>query len=167
MRKLNYIVILFAILVVACNVSTTAGNRSGTIDDDYIEEPLSKSAKKYAVVLESSNKIIELVKSEKYSEIHNSFVDESMKSIITEQVLETAFSDTKQAMGDVIDYKKMQWGFVSTVKNKLTYVFSYKIIFHEKGRLDYSFGFKEDGDHTKIISFAVKPRSKARMPHEA
>jgi len=159
-------VLVTAIILGSCSVEINTANRSGTVSDDYIEEPISEKSKKYSAALESSNKLIELIKKKEFQKIHGSFVDDSMKSVLTEQVLENSYTEAVNAMGDIVEYKQNQWGFVPTKNDDLEYVTSYKIVFHEKGRLDYSFSFKLEGDQSKIFRIALKPRKKARMPNE-
>jgi len=162
------IVILFSFFTLsACEVNTNTAHRSGTIDDDFIEDPLSGNSIKYAQILETSNQLIELIKSKEYEEIHNSFVADSVKKSITKEAIKQAYSGAVTGMGEFIEYKEMQWGFRPTRDSNAEYIVSYKIVLHQAGRLDYYFSFIKDGDHTKVLGFAIKPRKKARMPNEA
>ena len=169
MQKINLVVgaILISFCFTACDVNTNTAHRSGTINDDYVEEPLSGNSIKYAEILETSNHVIELVKAKKYKEIYSSYLDESLKETITEAFVIKSYEDAANAMGEIVEYKEKQWGFRPNLENNTNYIVSYKIVFHEKGRLDYSFAFIENGDHSKITGFAIKPRNKVRLPNEA
>jgi hypothetical protein len=167
-KEIFRLIILLALLALsACDVNRITAHRSGTINDDYVEDALSGNSTKYTKILESSNQIIELIKAKKYKKIHASFVDESMKAIISEEFIKKAYQDAVLAMGEIVEYKEKQWGFRPNREGDTNYIVSYKIVIHHKGRLDYSFAFIESGDQTKFFGFAIKPRNKARMPNEA
>ena len=152
---------------VACDLKVTSANRSGTLDDDYVEEPLSESSKSYAQILNTSNDIIELIRTKDYDKIHSLHVEDRMKDILSTDKLSEAFDGAYGAMGAWVEYKPQQWGFLPTNENGVDYIVSYKIVMHENGRLDYAFAFEKDGTHTKFVGFKIVPRNKARTPTEA
>lgn len=60
----------------------------------------------------------------------------------------------------------MQWGFVPAEENGMDLLFSYKIIEHEKGTLNYAFVFEDDGEYKKLVGVIIKPRNGPRKPNE-
>ena len=160
------LMLAFVLFIGSCDVNTTSAKRSGTVNDDYISEPLSNEVKKYSAVLNTSNQLIELIKAEKYKVIYDLYVDDSIKSVITKELFEKVYVDAVEAMGNIVEYKEMQWGFLPASDEKYNYIYSYKIVIHEKGRIDYSFAFIDNGNYKKIMGFAIKPRNKARLSNE-
>jgi len=77
-----FAVLLITFLILGCDRSNL-GVRSGTLTDDYVEEPLSFAVQKYKSALDTSNKIIEKFIEKDYDFIHSNYVDESFQNDFT------------------------------------------------------------------------------------
>lgn len=82
--------VILAVLLISllgCEVNSVYGNRSGTVDNDYIEEPLSESSIKYKKALDVSNSVIDLIISADYKSIEMNYVHRDMSEVLTESTL--------------------------------------------------------------------------------
>src|SRR5438045_4131223 len=71
-------------LVIACSVHVSAGERSGPINDDNVEQPLSGSVRKYEHALLVSNSFIDMLRAGDYHTIHEELFDIPMKAEMDE-----------------------------------------------------------------------------------
>jgi predicted DNA binding CopG/RHH family protein len=154
--------ILLTILLVGCDASIKIDNRSGTTDDDNIEEPLSRLSLKYKNALETSNAIIELIKDKKFEKVASDYFSNDAKINLRVEDLKKSFTQTTSAVGSIKRYKQMQWGFLSKPIEKQSYIYSIKIVEHEKASLNYYFVFVKDSTYTKIVGLSVKIRKRVR-----
>jgi hypothetical protein len=152
------------LFLISCDINVDSGNRSGTVADDYIEEPITSSQMKYEKALITSNAVIEKIENGEYDYIYNNYIDDASKKVLTVQELQKIYSGAVAAMGPIKKYKKMQWGFLPKTENGLDYLISYKIIEHEKATLNYSFSFLRNGNYEKISGVGIRPRKGVRGP---
>jgi len=158
--------VLLMLLLTGCDISITAGNRSGTADNDNVEEPLSNNTKKYENALKVSNEIMDNIISNNFTNIHNNYVHKDMKSTLTEDILKSTYAQAYELLGPIKGYKKMQWGFVPAEENGTDILFSYKLVEHSKDTVNYAFVFYDDGNYEKIIGISVKSFDGIRKPNE-
>ena len=157
-------IVTFALIATGCaKIELTYGNRSGTVDDDYIEEPVSATSKIYENALLTSNAIIELLISNNLQTLHDDFVGKEVYSMFTIDKLTEIRTHLYKTFGPVLRYKEQQWGFVPKEIKEGKCVYSVKIVEHEKVSLDYFFVFRDGGKYDKIIGFYTKPRNGARI----
>ena len=165
MRK-SHILIILIFTLSGCDFKLKAGVRSGTLDDDYIEEPISNFAVQYKNALTTSNFLLENITQNNYSHIQKNYIHKDASGILTSKAIEEVILKTIKSAGPIINYKKMQWGFVPITENKNDYLLSFKIVEHKKGKLNYKFVFKNDGEYEKIIGIYIKSYDPVRQPNE-
>jgi hypothetical protein len=71
--KTRFLVLFLIVGLSGCDLFGTISSRSGTIDDDYVEEPLSGGVEKYATALVTSNNILNLISKSKYPDLYRIF----------------------------------------------------------------------------------------------
>lgn len=165
---MNYVIKIFLFVslsfLVGCDGGLTTGNRSGTTQDDYIEEPLSKLSAKYENALLASNKVLEMLKNREYEEINRTYVHESLRDTLTASTFESIQNQLSNAIGPIETFKPMQWGFLTSEDAGKDILFSFKVVEHEKAILNYAFVFDNDGQYNKLIGFHVTQRNGPRSP---
>ncbi len=143
--------------------------RSGTVSNDFVEEPLTKNAKKYEQALLLSNRFLDLWAEKKFQEIHDQLIDPELldddkQEILSVEKLADIHKNVEEAFGPMVGYKKMQWAFEPKRKKKQYFLFSIKIVQHEKGQANYLFQFLLDGGFKKLIGVYVRPKPTLRAP---
>ena len=168
MNNLKTICILAVCLsfISACNFSVYSGERSGTVSDDFIEEPIKERSLKYKRALTISNSVIEKIREGKYNDIESLYIRDDMKKALAADVIKLLIDGAIDAMGPIKGYKKMQWGFVPAEENGVDLLFSFKIVQHENGALNYAFVFQDDKKYQKLVGLVIKPRTGTRAPNE-
>lgn len=163
--KYNTLIAVPALIIflTGCEREIITGNRSGTIEDDYIEGPVSAFSKKYKNALDTSNKIIEKIIKKEYEAIHSEHIHDEMKGILSIEVLRNDYEKVKNTVGPIKNYKKMQWGFLPTEENGKELLFSFKIVEHKKTILNYAFVFENDGVYKKLLGVQVYERNGPRF----
>lgn len=148
----------------AVGIKFRINNRSGTLDDDYVAEPLSKLSKKYENALKVSNEILVKIKAKNYSSIYDVYFDEKLKTMLSKERFETQMLNLEGEYGDLVRFKKMQWGFFTTEENGETFLCSKKIVEHQRTMLKYLFVFRNDGDFYKIVGIQIRERKGVQPP---
>lgn len=164
--KKYHILFILIFIITGCDFKLKAGIRSGTLDDDYIEEPVSKLASQFKNALTTSNSILEKITQNDFLHIQKNYIHKDAKKIITAKAIQGLIIQAKKSAGSIISYKKMQWGFVPVTENKNIFLLSFKIVEHKKGKLNYKFVFKNDGKYKKIIGLYIKSYKSARLPNQ-
>ena len=147
--------VLFALLltcVTGCDVNFNAAVRSGDLNNDYIEEPLSTFSKKYENALKISNLAVKSIKEKDYSFLYNTIFSEELRSQITLEELEKGIESSLLNFGEIKEYKEIQWSFIPRDEDIGSVVYSVKIVKHEKTDVSYVFMFKNDGEFKNIIA---------------
>ena len=162
----NILLLLSTLLTLSgCDTGLNAGNRSGNIDDDYVEEPLSNFSSKYENALLTSNQVLEMLKNKEYENIHNKYVHKSMKNTLTANAFESMQNQVSDMVGAIKTFKPMQWGFLTAEEAGKDILFSFKVIEHDKTTLNYAFVFENDKQYKKIIGFQINERNGPRFPN--
>jgi len=146
------------------NLNLNSGVRSGSVEDDYFEEPVSGGVKKYEASLVTSNKIIDLFKSGNTDEVYDKYFDELLKKQLSKETLQNFQISIENTMGSIVQYKPMQWGFYPRVENDTELLYSVKIVEHSEVMMKYIFIFKDDGDYQKIVGFINRKREGVALP---
>ena len=139
-----------------CDFNTNV--RSGTVDDDYIEEPLAGGAEKYEKALETSNTFVEYVKANRIDAIYQNLFSEELRATVSIGDFKEMLGKVNSAAGKIIRYKKMQWSFISYSEEGRDVIGSVKLVEHENEMLKYLLVFDRSGDLTRIIGFHFKQR---------
>jgi len=152
--------IILAIVLVAlsgCDTSLNMSVSSGTIDNSYIEEPLSGIEEKYENALTRSNLAVEYMISDNYSSMYQELFDENLRSMVTENDFVAKLSEIKFLVGNIEEYKKMQWAFFPKEESGIDYLHSIKLVKHEKSFVKYTFVFLDDEEYGKIVGVNIIP----------
>lgn len=127
-------------------------NRSGSLDDDYVEEPISKSSSKYAHALEVSNEIVESLRDGKTHEVYERWFGEALRQSASEAQFAEALRGLED-FGPVREFRPMQWSFASRLEMGKPVLYSTKIVEHVKGRIGYVCVFEDDGKYQTLLGF--------------
>ncbi len=143
--------------------------RSGTISHDFVEEPLTKKAKKFEQALKTSNQFLDLWAKKDFQTIHDTLIDPNLRNEKKEEILTVAkladiHKNVEETFGPMVGYKEMQWAFEPKKKKRQYFLFSIKIVQHEKAQLNYLFQYLLDGDFKKLIGVYVRPKPTLRAP---
>ena len=147
-----------------CDSEVVIANRSGTVNDDYVEEPISERSRKYENALLVSNAVLDKVRGAEYQTIYRELFDPRLKSILDEPKFSGMMKQIETHFGPIKRYKPMQWGFVPRKEGGENLVYSVKIVEHEKGMMRYLFVFADDGKYQKLLGFHAKPRTGVTAP---
>jgi hypothetical protein len=149
-----------------CDGEVVIANRSGTVKDDYLEEPISERSKKYENALLVSNAVLDKVRSGEYETIYKEFFDPRLRSILDEPKFTAMMKQIEAHFGPMTRYKPMQWGFVPRKEAGEKLLYSVKIVEHEKGAMRCLFVFADDGKYQRVLGFYAKPRTGVAAPGE-
>ena len=154
--------VLFCILALlwSCGGKFTSfsTHRSGPISDDYVEEPLSDKATRYAHALEVSNAILQKLQTHDSHAVYVERVDSLMKSDVPEATFAGWIKTIDERFGALKSFKPMQWGFKVWSENGRDLVISTKLVEHERGMVRYHFLFADDGKYETLIGFYMYER---------
>lgn len=171
--------------VTACNYDTRSSGRSGTYQDDYLENPINEDFMQYENALTVSNEILDLMMEDNAKAIADNYVLEELKPLLTEDDIQKVINNAEAKYGKIVSYKPMQWGFEPRVENgkrdtsefnkiiaekygdkkaskKVPILFSVKIVQHENALVNYWFQFPADGEYNKILGVFYKEKTGTR-----
>lgn len=150
---MKYLVLflLMLISVGGCDMDFNASVRSGSIDDDYVEEPFSTFSKKYENALSVSNLAVESIIKKDYAFLYDTVLSEELRGQVSKDELERGIESSLVDFGEIKEYKKMQWSFIPKDIEAGSVVYSVKIVKHEKVDVSYVFVFRNDGKFENII----------------
>jgi hypothetical protein len=153
-------------LVSSCggSVSVSTTHRSGPIDDDYVEEPLSAKATRYEHALEVSNAILAKLQAHDSHSVYVERIDSLLKPKVPEATFEGWLRSTEAHFGSLKSFKPMQWGFKLWTEDGRQLVSSTKIVEHERGMVRYHFVFADDGKFETLLGFHIYPRHGVASP---
>ncbi len=174
-----------SLLLVSCNYDTRSSGRSGTYQDDYLENPIDEEFIEYKNALTVSNKIIELMKKGDSQTIADNYVLEELKPLLGKKEVEEVIKKAEAKYGKIVEYKPMQWGFEPRVENgkrdksefnkiiaekygnkkagkKIPILCSVKIVKHEKAMVNYWFQFPADGKYKKVLGIFYREKKGTR-----
>lgn len=181
------VALLFATVAVlsACNYDTRDSGRSGTYQDDNLENPLLEDFIQYKEALATSNRIIDLMQEGNAKAISENYVLEELQPLLTEKDIAAVIANAKHKYGRIVSYKPMQWGFEPRVENgkrdksefnrvvaekygskkaasNIPVLFSVKIVQHEHALVEYWFQFPADGEYKKLLGIFYKEKKGTR-----
>lgn len=140
--------------------------RSGTITNDFVEEPLTEKAQQYQQALSVSNRFLALWQQRDFAAIERELIHPSQ---VETQALSAArlaeiYQNVEKEYGKMLLYKPQQWAFEPKRAKRQYFLFSIKIVQHEKATLNYLFEFLLDEKYEKLIGFYVRPKPTLRAP---
>ena len=122
--------------------------------DGYIEEPLTDWSESYSTALNTSNEFIDAFSEGRLDDLRE-LMDPRLGSDLSDAQL-TDFRERVNAMyGPAIEYKRMQWGFAAG-SDDYDFIYSVKIVLHEKQPVYYLLRFEADSTHDKIMGFKFR-----------
>ena len=166
MRKLLFFVFIlfgFLTLISECKFNFNTAVRSGEINNDDVGEPIPFFAKKFEPALNTSNAILENLKTNNINTVFNNYVHPDYKDIMSIQILTNLIDSVKKPVGAIKSYKTDQWGFIPQKEGDKDLLYSVKIVQHEKQTLHYFFVFLNDSKYDKIIGLHIKDRKGVRQ----
>ena len=167
-KQIQLFIMLSFTLIAGCeldfNLQSNSGIRSGNLDNDYIEQPLSKNVNKYKQALNTSNEIIDLIQVRDYGQVYDRYLDASAKQRIDKTVFMKVMSDNEENWGAVVKYKPMQWGFYPRTEDGDDLLHSVKIVEQSKDMMKYIFTFKDDDQYQKVIGFMYRIKDGVALP---
>lgn len=152
--------LLAALMACQPSVATTFSNRSGTVSDDDVEEPISERSKSFAPALETSNAILEKLREGDRQVIYRDLLSPEFKAITTEEQWTAFCSAMDRDCGKLVRFKPMQWNFQRGPLQGKTCVLSTKIVEFEKRTIEIVFTFVDDGAYAKPWSLSTRARTK-------
>lgn len=163
-RKINkfMLVMLFTVLS-GCDVIGGTAHRSGTLDNDYKEDPVPQH---YANALTLSNYVVKTLIAGQYLFIAENYVDSNFSDHLDEIEIKRLYVQVRKIYGNPKSYMDNQWGFVTRNVEGKKLLFSVKIVEHENRTLHYIITFINDGQFRKMIGISVKERVGVRNPAE-
>ena len=165
MNNKTYILSIITLLLLSsCDASISINNRSGTIKDDYVAEPLSDRSKKYKPLLETSNNIVQMISKEEYEFIYLNKFDDVLKRNLSQDEFISMMNQIKTGVGAIRNFKELQRGFFSGKDKGMDLIYSVKIVEHETQIMKYLFVFEEDGGYSRIVGFHVKAKEGVSLP---
>lgn len=148
----------------ACDINFNTDSRSGTIEKDYVAEPLSSTSSKYENALLVSNLFIDHLKDGRVDSIYTNLFSAELRKIVPKKEFQQLLNQLTAAKGSVTRYKKMQWGFISGEENGRSFIGSVKLVEHENGMMKYLIVFDDDGKFEEIAGFRFKERDGVSPP---
>lgn len=162
--KIGIIFTFIIFSVTGCDHSGNISSRSGSLDDDYVAEPISVIAKKYQPALTTSNEIVALISNSNYNEIYDTYFSNKLKSELSKKVFNEQMIKIESGIGKLINYKEMQWGFFGGERQGMNLIYSVKIAEHEKAMMKYLFIFEKDSPYNLLVGFSAKVRDSVSPP---
>jgi len=155
-RLISLSITVILALISGCDVGVYGTHNSSQGDNDYFEEPISGSSKKYAPALETSNRFIESFAGGQL-ETALEILDPRLQEAISVEGFEEMHQKILDDFGPMVEFKPMQWGF-SRNSQLENIVVSVKIVIHDKGQTFYILNFADDDSYQRIIGFKIVPR---------
>ena len=160
LNDMNRLVFLFLIVALtSCDFDVNVNSRSGSMEDDYVEEPLIGSVKKYDKALSTSNLFIDEIKLNNLSLTYESFFSESLRSTISLNQFENFIHQLVSERGKILAYKPMQWNFIKLEQDGKNYIASVKIVEHENVLMKYLVAFDANGPFDEIVYLNFKRKT--------
>ena len=131
--------------------------RSGTAENEDVEEPLNDNVKPYEECLKNSNMILYLIKEGNLQQIYSRYASDDLKKDVSQENFLSILTSIGQKSGEIISYKPMQWSFIIRAENGFTGIACIKLVHCERSVVYYQFVFNKN-DMTKLIGFGVQPK---------
>lgn len=166
-KNLSAVMLGVLLLLAGCDkvVKTfEESSRSGTIANDDVEEPLSDNAKQYENALKLSNDFLALWEKEDFQTIYDTMIDPEVQDQLSVEKMADIYKNVEKTFGPLIHYKQGQWAFEPKKAKKQHFLFSIKVVSHEKAKLNYLFEFVLDGEYKKLAGFYVREKPALRAP---
>ncbi|MCB1321804.1 MAG: hypothetical protein KDK34_16220, partial [Leptospiraceae bacterium] len=104
------VLLLASILHAQPRITTT--ERSGSIEDADMESPLDQNDHEKLALLETSNRIIELLIANEIDLVFNQFFSDALKAELSLADLRSLYANLIASCGRIESYRPMQWYFI-------------------------------------------------------
>ena len=152
--------------VAGCNFFLTTTYRSGTVDDDYVEEPIDGRAKKYENALLMSNAVLDRLRTRPGAAGPADAFEAGVRPFMSHPKFVALMRSTEAEVGPIKQYKRLQWGFAPTQDDEGKRLISTKLVEHERGMMRYQFVFADDGKYEQFVGFRINKRVGVAGPDE-
>jgi len=140
-----------------CETDYTVVQSSSQEGVDYAEEPLTEWSSKYSTALETSNRFIEAFSAGVPGDIRI-LLDYRLDEDVSDEDLLGLRDKILATYGPIVEYKPSQWGFAVGPTDD-QYMFSVKIVVHEKQQVFYIFRFEANSEYDKLMGFTFRGRA--------
>ena len=160
-RPIRLLEILVYLLVstslAGCEFNLNSTHNSSEGDNDYFEESIKEPSIKYRAALETSNRFVEIFSR---GEIPMSYelLNDALRKTLSVQDLESVYGEMMGALGPIVEFKPMQWGFSKRMIDGEDVLISTKIVIHKNGGAFYFVIFLDDGVFRRIAGFNIQQR---------
>jgi hypothetical protein len=164
MRKcFPFSVALLLLLFITAEPGTSSDSlvktfRSGTIENDDIEEPLADTVAQYKAFLDISNSLVAMLQRKEYAALYAGFFHPELLKTVTPEKFQAMNNAIVAFCGELNSWKPMQWYFVFMKENNEDMIISVKVVHHRDAVVYYRFTFYPD-DPGKIIGFYFQLKS--------
>ncbi|MEE4245526.1 MAG: hypothetical protein V2I33_08950 [Kangiellaceae bacterium] len=158
MKNLTLILLIITsiIFISSCDSNESLDRRSGTAEDDYIAEPLIDAVKQFSPALNASNAFLTAFKARNYDDIYDNLISDELKIQMSKQILITRLSSITTNIGEIKEYKDLQWSFINFEQDGKSLLGSVKIVEHNDILAKYIFVFDKSQGFDKIVAFSFK-----------
>lgn len=150
----SFFISLLAAVLIGCGVkvngSASVFASSGSMRDQYVEEPIGSGYEKYEPALLLSNKLTELMEKGDYAAVYGGYASVDLKNSVGQQEFEKAMEGIMVDAGQIEEFKPMQWYFRVYEKKGRAYLLSTKIVKHKGLMVSYNFLF-DQGRYDEIV----------------
>ena len=158
------LILLLFLALQGCDFSGSVNVRSGSMDDDYLEEPLNRMVERYQTAPTTSNNILDMISKSQYPDIYRIYFSDSMKAQMTGKEFIDLMNQVKHHAGPLSNFKHMQWNFFTGEEQGMNLLYSVKIAEHENSMMKYLFVFDRDKPYIDLVGFYVKQRQGVSTP---
>lgn len=151
--KLLVVFLLTSVLIgcgVEVNGSASVFASSGSMHDQYVEEPIATDYRKYESALLLSNKLTGLIEKGDYAAVYGDYSSVEFKSSVGLQEFKKTMEGLMADAGQIEEFKHMQWYFRVYKKGGRALLLSTKIVKHKGLMVSYNFLF-EQGRYDEIV----------------
>lgn len=151
----QFLVALLVIFLIGCDINQEITYSSGTVNNPYIEEPLTKNVEKYQNALAISNKIAERLIEGDIEAVYLRYFSEKLRKSIAPPEFEYLVNASTSYSGGMLSYKPMQWRFTLTKVEGQDTLISTKFLQYEKNKVSLTLYFLADSNYREIEGLAL------------
>ena len=140
--------------MIGCETDYKVAQSSTQGGDGYVEEPLTEWSESYSAALNTSNKFVDAFSAGQLRDLR-ALLDPRLSEDVSDATLAEFRDKMIATYGPVIEYKPMQWSFAAGPEG-YDYLYSVKIVVHEKQPVYYLLKFEADSAYDRILGFVFR-----------
>jgi len=140
-----------------CEFHVSKSHRSGSVDDEYVGEPLTDDVKRYEHALEVSNRFVVALKAEQFDTIREELCGKDLSKELGGLGLQKLVGTVVENYGPLLRYIPQQWGFTTGVQNGQRLLYSSKIVECERDKVRFVLVFHDDGKYERFEGIQWHP----------